>query len=478
MLRNTLYNKILAVGLAILAFAPAANASQTRGNIAVQNPALVRDNDKMNVEMTIDFTGLKVRSSGATVVRPMIVNGSDTLDLPAVSVYGRSAWYAAQRNNRMPVGGFEGTQLRYSSHLAPINYSRTVEYQPWMNGAELVVDQINYGCTGCNEGALEMDELARYRKVEYKPVFIYQAVVADSIKSRELSGRAYVDFPVNRTELYPEYRRNSAELLKIISTIDSVRNDKDITVTSITIKGFASPEGAYENNIRLAKGRTETLKNYVENLYKFAPGFIATSYEPEDWEGLKNYVENSAIENRQGILDIIDSDLAPDPKNTAIQKTYPVQYAYLLREVYPGLRHSDYRIEYVIRNYTNPEEIREILAVAPQKLSLGEIYLAVQDLEPGTDQYNEIFETAVRLFPGEPAANLNAANAALQRGDLIGAERYLAKAGDSANAVYARGVLAALKGDYTDALKLMNQAAELGLEIDPAIIENVTEAAK
>ena len=467
---------ITAMAVAVL-FACSASASDIKSRVSLTGPVMTRNGDLMTVQTTIGFQGLKVKSSGATVIRPMIVNGADTLRLPAIGVYGRTAWYASERNHRMPLGGVEGRSLRYSGNLAPVEYNESVEYAEWMNGADFIVEQTDYGCAGCDKGNVTT-QLAKYKNVVYKPTLIYQAVVADEVKTRELSGRAYIDFPVNQTVIYPDYRRNSIELSKIIGTIDSVRNDRDITVTLLAIKGFASPEGPYGNNIRLAKGRTAALKDYVQTLYQFSPGFIKTSYEPEDWEGLREWLRTHTIDNREPILAIAnDNSLEPDARNTKIQTTFPAQYQFLLQTVYPELRHSDYTIEYTIRSFTNPVEIREIIRTAPQKLSLGEMYLALQGLQPGSDEYNDIFETAVRMFPSVPAANLNAANAALQRGDKISAEKYLAKAGDSAEAVYARGVLSAMNGDYKTGIALIEQAQKLGLQINPAIMDHVREAA-
>ena len=471
--RNIIKNMLagaLGIFMAVPAFATAGEG------IAVSNATLKKVDGRMNVHLDMTFPSLKVGSTGAAVITPMIVNKADTLKLPAVGIYGRTSWYASRRNDRMPLGGTEGTVMRYEKNLKPIDYYQSVEFQPWMNGSELIVECSEYGCAGCNKGAV-VTELARYKQIKYEPTLIYQTVVGDAEKIRELSGRAYVDFPVNRTELYPDYRNNTVEIAKILATIDSVRNDEDITVTKITIKGYASPEGSYTNNIRLAKGRTATLTQYVQKLYNFPKGFIQTDYEPEDWEGLREYVVSSNIENREAILGIIDSNMEPDPKNTKLQKTYPAQYKFLLQNVYPGLRHSDYTIQYSVRSFNDPAEIRELLKTAPGKLSLSEIYIAVRDLEQGSPEYNEIFETAVRLFPNEPAASLNAANAALQRGDKFNAARYLENAGNSAEAIYARGVLAAMNGDFKTGISLIEQARSLGLDIDQSVLYHVKEAA-
>ncbi len=298
------------------------------------------------------------------------------------------------------------------------------------------------------------------------------------MKTRELRGRAFVDFPVNRTEINPDYRNNHVELAKIRASIDSVRNDRDVTITALSIKGFASPEGSWNNNVRLAKGRTEALKTYVETLYHFEPGFITTSYEPEDWDGLREWVEKSNIENRDGILSIINSSLAPDPRDAKIRSTYPKQYAFLLANVYPALRHSDYKIDYTIRSYSDPKEIIEVLYTRPQNLSLQEFFTAASTLEPGSQTYNDLFETAVRLYPDSEVANLNAASSAIQRGDYEGAARYLDKAGEAPEAIYNRGIISARQGDYETALGFFERAAMLRVADAPAAIEQVKNLMK
>ena len=68
------------------------------------------------------------------------------------------------------------------------------------------------------------------------------------------------------------------------------------------------------------------------------------------------------------------------------------------------------------------------------------------------------------MYPSDETANLNAANAAMRRGDLDGAERYLAKAGNTPKAVYARGALAIRREDYAAARRYLNEAKALGVE--------------
>ena len=432
----------------------------TACHVDVARAEMVHKAARMTVNMDFDFSGFGLSHDRVALFTPVIVNGSDSLALAPVGLYGRTRWYQYQRSGEAPLGGADEVSYRYSDRPDTYAYSQTVPYAEWMNGAQLALVRQDYSCCRNlvgNEYAL----LGNYRDRVFAPKAVYlRPVNMEAAKTRTLAGRAYIDFPVNRTELYPDYRRNPIELAKIVATIDSVRNDSDVTIERITIKGWASPESPWENNTRLAKGRTATLKQYVIGLYHFADSFIETDYYPEDWEGLRAYVAQSSLEHRAEILAIIDdATLAPDPKEQKIKTSYPQEYKFLLETIYPGLRHSDYTIQYTIRNYTDVNEIRRVLAVAPQKLSLTEMYLLAETLEPGSEDFNELFETAVRMYPNDETANLNAANAAIDRKDYKQAERYLQKAGKGAEAQYARGRLAALQGDAETAVKYFGQAA-------------------
>jgi tetratricopeptide (TPR) repeat protein len=305
----------------------------------------------------------------------------------------------------------------------------------------------------------------------YYPELIYLRPEHEAVKTRQISGSAFVDFPVSKIAIYPTYRNNTVELAKITGTIDSVKSDKDVTIKSIFIKGFASPESPYSNNTYLAKGRTESLKKYVEGLYHFGDDFIKTDYEPEDWAGLEEYVVASSLPHKNEILKVIRSDKDPDVKEWLIKSTWKDEYRHLLDKCYPALRHSDYTIEYEIRSYSNPEEIEQILNTAPQNLSLEEFYILAQTYEAGSKELDELWEVAVRMYPNDEIANFNAANSAIGKGDYERAERYLDKAGERAEVNYTRGCIEVLKENYDASLPHLRKALEGGIEAAAPVIE-------
>ena len=67
------------------------------------------------------------------------------------------------------------------------------------------------------------------------------------------------------------------------------------------------------------------------------------------------------------------------------------------------------------------------------------------------------------MYPSDPVANLNAANVALAEGKYKDARKYLEKAGDSAEADYARGLYSMAVGDYDKAEAILKEARSNGI---------------
>ena len=432
----------------------------------------LKDNGNLSVNIDVDFSKLNIKSTQVVVLTPIIVNGDNTHELQSIAVYGRNRRIYYLRNEAEKPTTSDDVALTPKEAEGVFTYNTAVYFADWMNGCRLELLRKDFGCCG-TELIIDREQLVERFPIEsYYPELIYLRPEHEAVKIRQISGSAFVDFPVSQTVINPDYRNNIAELAKITGTIDSVKRDQDITIKSISIKGYASPESPYSNNTRLAKGRTEALKLYVENMYHFDKGFIKTDYEPEDWAGLERYVEASSLPHKAEILSAIRSDREPDNKEWYIKSNWKEDYRHLLKECYPALRHSDYVIEYEIRSYSTPEDIERILHTAPQNLSLEEFYILAQTYEPGSDKLNELFETAVRMYPNDPVANLNAANSAIQRNDYRSAARYLDKAGDLPEAVYTRGVLEVYLENKEMAKSYFIEAQKLGVpQAESAIVE-------
>ena len=473
--------KTLIIFAAALLFAAPLALAQTveSGSVSAENVKFSKNGDDLVIQMDLNTTGLDIKGNRMVIITPEVSDGINTETLSSVGLYGRKRYMFYLRNIQDKLFGVSDEKaIRSKDAPDIIPYSAIIPFQGWMEKAALKLNVQEKGCANCDKGSddgLLADRPMMPEAPVIKPKAAYVTPQAEAVKSRSLEGRAFINFEVNKTVIKPDYMTNPAELDKIVATIDSVKNDSDIQVKSISIKGFASPEGSWANNERLAKGRTTALKNYINNLYKFDNDIISTSYEVEDWDGLKAFVEGSNLAAKDDILAIINEGGDADKKEAKIKAKFPEQYDFLLKNVYPSLRHSDYVINYVISNFSDPKEIREIAKTAPQKLSLNEFFLAAQDCESGSEEFADLFETAVRMYPDNEVANLNAASSELSHGDLVNAEKHLKKAGNSPQAQYARAMLLALKGNYSDALPklraLSNQVPEAADAV--AQIENI-----
>ena len=454
-------------------FAICTGYSQEMLEIEIKDFTLDLKEDKsLNLDIDIDLTQLDVKATQVVVLTPYIINGTDTLILKSLGVYGRNRRIFYERNEEEKPTGAEDINLSSSETKEVVDYSTSVKFMDWMDGCRLQLVRTDYGCCGQSTVVAQTQLVERFPLERYIPQLIYLRPQREVVKTRAISGSAFIDFPVSKTVINPTYRNNTVELAKITGTIDSVKNDRDITIKSIFIKGFASPESPYSNNTRLAKGRTEALKKYVENLYHFDEDFIKTDFEPEDWAGLEKYVMQSSLPHKEEILEAIRSDREPDNKEWFIKSNWRDDYRYLLENCYPALRHSDYVIEYEIRSYSNPAEIEQILHTAPQNLSLEEFYLLAQTYESGSEEFNDLFETAVRMYPDDPVANLNAANSAILKKDYRRALRYLEKAEGLPEAVYARGALEVYMENNAAAKPYFQQAKSLGIpQAEKALME-------
>lgn len=431
------------------------------------SPAISMVEGMINVDMRLNLHDIPVKSSEVVIAVPYLVNGADSLALGSVGIYGHRRYIQFQRglNGRVPKPDIV---VKASDATDDFRFNTQIPYQEWMDGASLNLKMNRYGCANCSKGETayvhDIDKWLTPHLQVRADNLIYIRPEVDSEKIRIINGSAKVDFPVNSIVLLEDFRNNFSELKDIRASIDTVRENKDATINGISICGYASPEGSFANNSRLASGRTEAVASYVRRMYAFPNGLIETSSVAEDWDGLRYWVENSNLEHRDKILAVIDSnDLSPDERDKKIRMQFPSEYETILNTVYPGLRHTDYRINYTIRSYNDPAEILAVMKTHPGNLSLEEFFIAAQSLEPDSDDFREVFEVAVRLYPNDPIANLNAANTALLRADTKAARAYLEKAGESKEALYTRGVLSLMENNYDVAESLLSDAVKAGI---------------
>ena len=442
---------------------------------------------KMRIAIDVDPKEYKVKSEREIILTPILVaeNRSDSLLLSEIVIAGRNRWLQYQRQNLLDDGE---AGIYRAGKKAHARVYEEIPLEKWMYDSSLEFRVMTANCCDSPEllagtspsGNVPLANIDMERpqlKTEYKST---PPVDAGPV-IKHIEGSAFVTFQINNTVLKENYMKNRTELNKIIKSIEFVRNDSDARITSVHIKGFASPDGPYENNVRLAQGRTEALRQYVRDLYSFSDSIVTSSYVAEDWNGLRSYVADSLnfnITDRKAILEIIDGPLEYDQKNDAIMRRFPKDYAVMLKQIYPWLRRTDYNVTYEIKEYTNIAEIKRVYQTDPSRLRNIDFFTLAETYPKGSQEYCDVYTTALRIYPNDPELNINAAYMEMERGNLDKAQVYLYQAGDVPEASYGLGILAAKRGDYKDAIDQLKAARDAGVAGVDKTIERVNAISK
>ena len=436
--------------------------------VAVDNFQVAQANQKTMVTMDFILDSMKVKSARYRAFTPILrsKDGTQQQRMKSFLVTGRVQDIIFERDGIDPLY-VDNCQLvrRDKDEPQRISYTDVVDKAPWHKGAEVWLE-----CDLCGCGDTLKSDRALLGRLKSDPVFFFTDIVPPVVKKeRNLHGTAFINFVVNKWEMKPDYMDNRRELRKITDTLDVMTADPNISVKLIKIHGWASPESPYEHNRMLATNRAQSLTDYVRRAYNLpASVFAKPEATPENWVGLREAVEQLSVDvlpNRADILAIIDDNtLEPDPKEWRIKTKYPQDYQYLLRNVYPHLRRSDYEITFEYKEFTL-DEVKEIYKTKPYQLSVRELWDVANTFEPGSDDYNRAIQTAVNLYPESEEAAVNLANIALRQNDVLKAETLLQHGGDSAAAENARAILYMKQGRLADAEAALRRAQAKGLDV-------------
>ncbi len=123
--------------------------------------------------------------------------------------------------------------------------------------------------------------------------------------AQEYRSEGCVTFRVNSTRIETEYKDNAAQISEFISFLKQVLADSTLHVTDINFSGTASPEGSYELNKKLAKGRMEAFERLIRSQVEIPDSLVTYNDDYIHWELLSSLVEASDLPQKDKILEII-----------------------------------------------------------------------------------------------------------------------------------------------------------------------------
>ena len=442
--------------------------------VQVKNENIKKKGQKVNVSMQLDLTQMDVSRQRSVSFQPVIVanDGSRELALPAVIVDGKVRSRIHHRQELLTGAEVHPeaytTVRRRNGSQQVVDYGQSVAYEAWMADSRLEVREVVTGCAECGEGDGVVPVTDRFVTL-FQPTYVYSWVEPDPepVKEREKSAEARIQFRQDKYDILPNYKGNQKELQAVSRSINVVYEDPDVTITGISITGYASPEGSVPHNKKLSYNRANALLAYIAKQLEVSPRHCTVDGQGEDWTGLRQEVEKMAdLKGKEQVLAIIDQEQADRDlceKQLMALKPKAEIYDRLYSEVYPRLRRNEYRITYNVRNF-NVEEAKSILKKDPTKLSLTEMYQVAGTYPKDSKEYAEALAIAAATYPNQPSALNNAAAHSLDQGDALGAIRLLsARAAGHAPLLNTLGVAYARTNQLDKARQCFNDARALGL---------------
>lgn len=248
---------------------------------------------------------------------------------------------------------------------------------------------------------------------------------------------------------------NSAEMKEFKEAMADIKADEERKILSnVEVTAYASPDGEYGLNERLAGNRESNAAQYVEKQLKKEKleGYVDTKYTAEDWDGFRELVERSNIQDKDVILRVLSMYTDPERREQEIKNISSV-YKTLTDEILPELRRARLTLNYELIGRSD-DEIMEAYASSPRVLSVEELLYAAT-LVDGMSDKEAIYRKTAEIYPNDYRAYNNLAELAYKDGHLETALSYLEKAASinpSAPEVNTNlGLIALSKGDRLSA---------------------------
>ncbi|OAV71244.1 Flp pilus assembly protein TadD [Bacteroidales bacterium Barb4] len=260
-----------------------------------------------------------------------------------------------------------------------------------------------------------------------------------------------------------ELRSNELNKTEIKDWTNLVKN-ADIAPNqnvAVEISAYASPDGGLKLNTGLAEKRESNTSSFLAKELKNAKVDVPVDahYTAQDWEGFKELVSKSNIQDKDLVLRVLSMYTDPEKREQEI-KNISATFKTLADEILPQLRRSRLIANIEIIGKSD-DEISNLAKSNPGSLTVEEILYAAT-LTKDTSEKEAIYKKASELYPNDYRTWNNIGLSRFFAGDLTGAEQQFNKA-TSVNANPESNLNLALialtKGDKAKAQQLLGSAS-------------------
>lgn len=238
---------------------------------------------------------------------------------------------------------------------------------------------------------------------------------------------ANIKFLVNQANLRrSELKNNSVQ--EFVAMLKRINADREkLNIRNVEVQAYASPEGGFSFNDKLAGKRQNTSEAYVKSQLKqtgVATG-IDAHYTAQDWDGFQKLVQASNIQDKDVILRVLSMYKDPEQREQQIRNMSEA-FRELADGILPELRRSRLIINYETIGRSD-EQIKAQYATDATKLGVDEM-LYYATLEDNVAKKEEIYKRTAEYYDKDYRALNNLATLAFMKGDEMEATRYLERA--------------------------------------------------
>ncbi|MGL5895299.1 MAG: hypothetical protein ACRCZM_11925 [Bacteroidales bacterium] len=298
----------------------------------------------------------------------------------------------------------------------------------------------------------------------------------------------------------------SEQLAQLHTDIKAAAAAPNKEITGIEISSYASPDGALDLNERLAGQREKNTQSYLAKELKKSKveANIEGKFTAEDWDGFKELMEKSNIQDKELVLRVLSMYNDPEQREREIKNMSSV-FKNIADEVLPQLRRSrltasinvigksDEEIANLAKNDNKALNVEELLYAATLPgADRAAIYTAAMNNFPqdfrgfnnmGVVEYEKgNFNAAADLFAksakinNSPEANMNLGMIAMVNGDLATAEQCFGKAAGAEGLNDALGILYTHKGDYSAAVRSFGESKTIHAAVAQILSKDYNKA--
>ena len=350
----------------------------------------------------------------------------------------------------------QGEKIRGNHQVVPYNEGATValpvsyDYVPEMIKSNLWLDfSVKQGKKTYTLPRVKVAEGVIATATLASATTVKPAIASDNFqKIIEEKVEADIMFLINQTNVRAN-QINTAAMKEFNGAVKEANEDARREIVEINISSYASPEGGVKLNTRIAEGREQNTKKYLDKTLKDNKiedfGVYTSDFTAEDWEGFQKLVAESNIQDKDLILSVLSMYKDPEEREREIRNLSSV-FDQLAQQILPQLRYS--RLSATIEVIgKSDKEIEAAYASDPSSLSIEEILYAAT-LTDNNDKKAEIYSTAAKIYPNDYRGFNNLGMCQFINQDYDAAEKKAAKLAAAEEATAAE---ASAEAEATDA---------------------------